>query len=394
MTMMLLQFGSGNIGRGFMGHLFWEAGHDVLFVDKDYNLVRLINERREYPLRVLDAYKKEVVEFVVRGVHAISAEDKEAVATSFARADWVGTAVGIENYPAVASVLVEGIRKRKERGAPPIDVYLCENDLAAHTRMQQALEPYLDDHLKKWIGGNVGFVRVSVARMVKGKEKEDQDPLLVVADAYREFPYDALARKGVPPGLESVKPVTHFEAEFRRKIYIYNLGHAVLAYLGYLRGYRYVHEGFGDGWVSAVFDGALKETTMALFRKYPGIFDVVEHARVLHDVRTRFGNSLLKDPIFRVARNPIRKLGPSDRLIGSALLCLEQGVFPEHIATACAATFLYDWSEDSEACRLQDYIRAKGIETVLQEVTTIKLQSSLGKKIVEEYHKLKTFREG
>lgn len=394
MTMMLLQFGAGNIGRGFMGHLFREAGHDVLFVEKDYALVRLINERREYPLRLLDAYTKERVEFMVRGVRAILVEDKATVAASFAKADWVGSAVGIENYPAVAPVLVEGIRKRREQGAPPVDIYLCENDLAAHARMKQVLEPYLDDHLREWMGKNVGFVRVSVARMVMGKGQEDQDPLLVVADAYREFPYDVLAQKGIPPGLGSMKPVTHFEAEFQRKIYIYNLGHAVLAYLGYLQGYRYVYEGFGDSWVSAVFDGALKETTMALFRKYPGIFDVVEHAQVLHDVRTRFGNPLLKDPIVRVARNPIRKLGPSDRLIGSALLCLEQGVFPGHIATACAAAFLYDWSEDPEACRLQDDIRIKGIETVLQDVTTVRPQSSLGKKIVGEYHRLKTLREG
>ncbi|MCX7667869.1 MAG: mannitol-1-phosphate 5-dehydrogenase, partial [Atribacterota bacterium] len=72
MAMMLLQFGAGNIGRGFMGHLFREAGYEVLFVESDDNLVRLLNERRTYPLRLLDAYKKEVIEFVIRGVKAVS----------------------------------------------------------------------------------------------------------------------------------------------------------------------------------------------------------------------------------------------------------------------------------------------------------------------------------
>jgi mannitol-1-phosphate 5-dehydrogenase len=28
-----VQFGAGNIGRGFMGQLFWEAGYRTIFVD-------------------------------------------------------------------------------------------------------------------------------------------------------------------------------------------------------------------------------------------------------------------------------------------------------------------------------------------------------------------------
>lgn len=389
MTMKILQFGAGNIGRGFIGHLFSEAGYEVVFVERDETLVRLLNSGKNYPLCLLDAYRKEIMEVSVERISAVSIRDQDFIASAFVEVQCVGTAVGIENYPAIAPLIAEGIKKRKEQDGAPLDIYLCENDLSADVKMREALKLYLDAYLQRWMENNVGLVRVSVARMVPGRPSQNSDPLLLVADAYREFPYDESARRGEVPGLMSVRPVRHFEIEFQRKIYIYNLGHAVLAYLGYLRGYRYVHQGFNDPWINEVFDGALGETTTALLRKYPEMLDQEEHAQVLNDVHIRFGNPLLQDPVFRVARDPIRKLGPKDRLLGSAFLCLEQGVFPKYIASACAGAFLYDWSEDSQALKLQEMIRERGIETVLREVTTLDPQSALGKRIIEEYHRLK-----
>jgi mannitol-1-phosphate 5-dehydrogenase len=40
---------------------------------------------------------------------------------------------------------------------------------------------------------------------------------------------------------------------------------------------------------------------------------------------------MIRDTIRRVGMDPIRKLGRQERLIGSAELCLSQGIFPETI---------------------------------------------------------------
>ncbi|MGQ9473887.1 MAG: hypothetical protein ACUVQZ_07100 [Candidatus Caldatribacteriaceae bacterium] len=392
--MKILQFGAGNIGRGFIGHLFSEAGYEIIFVERDETLVQLLNSRKNYPLYLLDAYRKEIVEVSVGGVSAVSIRDEDSIASAFSEVQCVGTAVGIENYPAIAPLIARGIEKRKERHGAPLDIYLCENDLSADVKMREALRLYLDADLQGWMENYVGLVRVIVARMVPGRSSQNSDSPFLVADAYREFPYDESARRGEVPRLMSVRPVRHFGIEFQRKIYIYNLGHAVLAYLGYLRGYRYVHQGFGDPWINEVFGGALGETTTALLRKYPEILDPEEHKKVLEDVHIRFGNPLLQDPVFRVARDPIRKLGPKDRLLGSAFLCLEQEVFPKYIASSCAGAFLYDWPEDSQAVKLQKMIREKGIETVLGEVATVDSRSDLGKIIIGEYYRLKDLVKG
>jgi len=51
--MRAVVFGAGNIGRGFLGLLLFEAGYEVTFIDVDEARIRLINERREYPVFVL-----------------------------------------------------------------------------------------------------------------------------------------------------------------------------------------------------------------------------------------------------------------------------------------------------------------------------------------------------
>ena len=49
-----VQFGAGNIGRGFLGQLFFESGYETTFVDVVEPLVAGLNERHSYPLRILD----------------------------------------------------------------------------------------------------------------------------------------------------------------------------------------------------------------------------------------------------------------------------------------------------------------------------------------------------
>ena len=50
-----VQFGAGNIGRGFMGQLLCESGFEITFVEADKQLVTLLNDRGNYPLQLLDA---------------------------------------------------------------------------------------------------------------------------------------------------------------------------------------------------------------------------------------------------------------------------------------------------------------------------------------------------
>ena len=40
-----IQFGAGNIGRGFMGDLFHESGYHITFVDVDQTIINTLNNK-------------------------------------------------------------------------------------------------------------------------------------------------------------------------------------------------------------------------------------------------------------------------------------------------------------------------------------------------------------
>ncbi len=50
----------------------------------------------------------------------------------------------------------------------------------------------------------------------------------------------------------------------------------------------------------------------------------------------RFANRPLSDTVFRLARDPLRKLGPNDRLVGAARLAEKAGVAPEGLSWSIA----------------------------------------------------------
>jgi mannitol-1-phosphate 5-dehydrogenase len=213
-----------------------------------------------------------------------------------------------------------------------------------------------------------------------------------VSDAHHELPYNVAAVRGEIPELEGLKAKVNFRAEMERKLFTHNLGHAALGYLGWLRGFTYVHESLGDPELRAIFDGALDETTLALVRRYPDDIPAEEQARVRSDVLVRLGNPMILDTIRRVANDPIRKLGPAERLVGSARLCLLEGVSPEKIAHVCGGAYCYFEPEDPEAVRLQKLITERGIASTLQEVSGLRPEDGLSRMILKSYQELRSFR--
>ena len=85
----------------------------------------------------------------------------------------------------------------------------------------------------------------------------------------------------------------------------------------------------------------------------------------------RFANRALRDTVERVARDPVRKLSPGERLLRAAHSCLEHGVEPIGLAVAAAAAIRYDLASDSASQRLQKTLRDKGLDTVLQDLCGI-----------------------
>lgn len=98
------------------------------------------------------------------------------------------------------------------------------------------------------------------------------------------------------------------------------------------------------------------------------------------DLLHRFTNMALKDTCQRVGGDPGRKLSPEDRLIGSAMLALEQGIVPAYIAVGAAAG-LKRYLAEAEDKTLTP-------ESVLETVSGLNSNEPLAQMILENYARI------
>ncbi|GAH56240.1 unnamed protein product, partial [marine sediment metagenome] len=82
-----------------------------------------------------------------------------------------------------------------------------------------------------------------------------------------------------------------------------------------------------------------------------------------------------------VGRDPIRKLSPTERLIGAANLTLEYRIIPENITRGIAAALFFNQEEDKEAVKLAELREKKGIDEVLKNICQIDPQGKLAQLI-------------
>ena len=125
------------------------------------------------------------------------------------------------------------------------------------------------------------------------------------------------------------------------KLYGHNAIHALAAYLGAARGYEFIADLRNDPEIMAFLRAAfIEESGAALIRKYDGIdvlFSPQGYVVYADDLLVRMTNPHLRDSVERVGRDPERKLGWDDRLIGTMRLALNQGIQPQRFALGVAA---------------------------------------------------------
>jgi mannitol-1-phosphate 5-dehydrogenase len=377
-----VQFGAGNIGRGFIGQLFTESGYEVTFVDVMMDVVDLLNERREYTIRYAKAVPEDIL---VRNVRAVNGRDLDAVSDEIADADLLCTAVGVNVLPAVAPGIARGVQKRADKhGDRPLNIIICENLAHASEFLCEKVKESLPVEYHEYLNRNIGFVESVVARMVPimTEEQKREDPLMIVVEPYKILPVDRAAWIGDMPEIVGVQYSDNFQGYVDRKLFGHNMGHAISAYLGYLKGYQYIYQSVRDADVFRVTRAAMMETGAAMVKKWG--FDPSEHEQFVDDLLERFGNEALGDQVARVGKDPLRKLGPEDRLAGAAKLCEEQGVVPSNVCKGIAAALLYDEPTDPTATRVQAHIEEYGLEQTLAHLCGLNSGGDIVKTILAE----------
>lgn len=318
----------------------------MTFIDVAKPVVEALHIRGNYPVRILsdEGFRDETVEHV----DAIDGNDAAAVIQAIAGADIMATAVGANILKFIVPNIAAGLKRRFEQTEDPLNIIICENLMDANKVVERMLKEQMTPEEQRLLDERVGLVEASIGRMVpvQTPEMQEGDPLRVCVERYGYLPVDRDAFRGEIPAIGSMVPFSPFDFYIRRKLYIHNLGHATTAYLGLYAKRTYIFEAIDDADTYAIALNAMLESAEALAKKYAVPLDGI--LRHIQDLLFRFTNRALKDTCARVGADLKRKLAPQDRLIGSATLCLEQGVTPAFLCVGAAGA-VYEYLRQSGA---------------------------------------------
>lgn len=279
------------------------------------------------------------------------AADRRLLITRIAQADEAATAVpSVDVYGngdgSIAGVLAEGL-VRRTRPAPLV-IYAAENHnhaaeiLAERVARCRPEAPARAEFLNTVIGKMSGVVRgvkqihvLGLAPLVEGADRaflvEEFNRILVSRPARTARAIQVFVEK------QNLLP---FE---EAKLYGHNAAHALLAYVAGELGLATIAQAPSvPGLVPFVRDAFVREAGLALRTAHAGLdplFTPEGFTAYADDLLDRMTRPGLNDTIERVGRDPARKLGYDDRLIGTLRLCLAHGAGGARFAFGAACAY-------------------------------------------------------
>jgi mannitol-1-phosphate 5-dehydrogenase len=382
-------FGAGKIARGFIGHLLYLSNIDFVFVEKADVLADLINERGQYTVNILGDASKNTL---VTGAKALKFSQIDEISNAVAYADCIFDAVGGKNLGEIVPFLTRGIEKRAKVNPKPLNIITCENWKLPADILRAGIGESIREEYRSFFEEKVGITEAVIMRSAIEATPDllEKDPLTVNVQDFWEFPYDASRLKApMPADMIGCKPIYEFTGFLERKFYTYNAANGTTSFVGAILGYKYIADAAHDQRILDILDGVYKETATALSKKHNFPFD--EQWAFTRTSWNKLRDRNIVDYIERNARDPMRKLGPDDRLVGSARLCMDYGVLPEHLAIAIACAIHYTEPTDEFAVELERLRKEAGIPYIIENVCKLDLNSTLAQLILEKVELIRSW---
>ena len=282
-------------------------------------------------------------------------EDRKALVRAISEASELATALpSFTLYDvgeaSVAAILAEGLSiKAADPALPTCVVYAAENDSRAASRLRDACL----GHAPEGFGESVQLSETVIAKMcsvVADPERiMDEDLAPIVSDfpraflveSFNEILVDKVTLPNFERGLSAFIEKPDLDPFAITKFLGHNANHALLGYLAREQGLRFMHEaGEREDLMTIVQEAFLEESGVGLRHKYAELDDDLftedGFRAYAEDAVTRMVSPFLRDPVDRVTRDPARKLGWEDRLVGSMRLASEAGVKPNRLARGVA----------------------------------------------------------
>lgn len=379
-----IQFGAGNIGRGFIGWLLHESGYHVIFSDVNADLVDEINRQKQYDVILAEENQTTTV---INDISAINSQkNPEQLQAAIKEAEIITTAVGPTVLPYLAENLAAGIELRANEQPSSLVIIACENMIGGSERLKEAVYPLLSDKGVAYADKYVRFPNAAVDRIVP--DQHHDNPLTVMVEPFYEWVVEKPKDEVITiPTINGMKLVDDLEPYIERKLFTVNTGHAVTAYLGYMKEIESIEDAIHNERILFAVRSALEETGALLIKKYQ--FSKKEHEEYIDKIINRFKNPYISDYVVRVGRSPIRKIGANDRFVMPAKQYVEAfNTTPKALSHAIAAALLFTYDGDHEANDLQKAIKENGLDATITAYTGIEPYTKLFEEVKEAYLEL------
>jgi mannitol 2-dehydrogenase len=223
-----------------------------------------------------------------------------------------------ERPETVYGYLAEGLDRRRTRGLGPVTVLSCDNLSQNGRVVGRALLAFAEarsPELARWIGDHVSFPSSMVDRITPVTSDADRallrakygvdDACLVTCEPYRQWVIEDSFVAGRPPlervGVQFTRDVAPYQ---NVKIRLLNATHSAMGYLGYLCGYRHVHEVATAPEFTRYLTGLMDDEVTPLLAPLPGL----ELGPYKRSLLTRFGNRAIVDTLLRICSDGSAKI--------------------------------------------------------------------------------------
>lgn len=346
--------GAGKTGRGFIGRLISESDLEFSFIDKDANLVKDLNSA-SFKVSFFGDVREPVT---VNNYKAYTWENAD-----FSDTELIFVSVCGGNLADVGAELKKRLSPDK-----PYYIITCENYSNPAGKLKDA----------------IGMENVFVSEATVFCTTIDDKGLDISSENYPYLQCNADLLGGYVPEITAVKPVNEFGNFLTRKLFTYNAASCVIAYLGWLDGYSDYAKAANDEKILSLLDKNYEITNRVLCKEFG--YDKEDQEEFALLSRNKFTDKTIKDTIARNAREPQRKLGKEERIIGPMLVINKHGEDTSILELTAAAILLYD--NDGE----HEWKKIKSENTpgeILEKICGLEKNCDLYERILKTYEKIK-----
>lgn len=370
--MKAIVFGCGKIARGFVGQLLFQSGFQITFVDVNKLLVESLNRAGKYYVNVMGEEKKSQW---ISNFHCLTLDDVDAIAEELVTADIAFTAVGGKNLKSLGSAIASAYQKIEHRmNNRALTIITCENWKNPARELEQIiLDNLAGSNCASSFCKHIGVSEAAVLR--SGVEATEEirkiDTYAVSVTSYWELPVNEDRIVGAPVHVQGIRYQKDFDTFLQRKIYTFNTTNATIAYIGILKGYQLLKDAANDPEIVELVEEVHKEINPAIAAQLNA--DMEDQIAFSQKALKKYQDKSVADFLERHARDPLRKLGPEDRIVGVIRLVERQGISYTGLATTLAAAIFYPLQNESDesAVELENMRKEHGVLYVLKKVCGI-----------------------